>query len=256
MTLICVASPKGGVGKTMVAAHLADEVRRAGAPRVVAVDLDPQNALRLHFGIPMSERFGISGCIVSGRPWIEAAKLSPHDVIVYPYGSQPVRVQAELEHALQLRPNLIAQEVFALSQQPETIVIVDTSPGYSLSLSSLLPIADMVVTVMTPEASCVSLVPEIHAGSCYQLDATTPLRFDHRIVINRFDPMNRVSAMAMPQLVRRFGSMLLGTIYRDEHIGEAFASQKLINHYAPHSRAAADLDRVGSQFIQSIQNLH
>ena len=46
MPLICFASPKGGVGKTTLAANVACELERAGK-EVVALDVDPQNALRL-----------------------------------------------------------------------------------------------------------------------------------------------------------------------------------------------------------------
>ena len=49
MSLICFASPKGGVGKTTLAANVADAMRRQGR-RVLVMDFDPQNTLRLHFG--------------------------------------------------------------------------------------------------------------------------------------------------------------------------------------------------------------
>ena len=57
--LIAVASPKGGVGKTTCAAHLAYGIAAAGY-RTLALDLDPQNSLRLHFGIPLGEAGGLA----------------------------------------------------------------------------------------------------------------------------------------------------------------------------------------------------
>ncbi|NIE81382.1 MULTISPECIES: cellulose synthase operon protein YhjQ/BcsQ [Asaia] len=256
MTLICVASPKGGVGKTMVTAHLADEIRRAGMSQVVAIDLDPQNALRLHFGVPMSHRFGLSSCIATGRSWGEARLLTSNDIQLYPFGSQPLQAQANFEHAIRLRPDLIAAEIEQLSEREDTVVIVDTSPGYSTAFASILPLADMVVSVMTAEASCISLLPDIHSASCYGIPPADNAHFVHRVVVNRFDPLNRVGSMAMPQIVRRLGPMHLGTICRDEHVGEAFASQRLIQHYAPYSRAAADLELIGTRLLQTINSLH
>ncbi|VFS69804.1 Cell division inhibitor MinD [Raoultella planticola] len=57
MPLICVCSPKGGVGKTTLAANLAYSLARAGS-KVLAIDFDVQNALRLHFGVPLSDERG------------------------------------------------------------------------------------------------------------------------------------------------------------------------------------------------------
>lgn len=48
MPLICVCSPKGGVGKTTLAANLAYSLARTGS-KVLALDFDVQNALRLYF---------------------------------------------------------------------------------------------------------------------------------------------------------------------------------------------------------------
>lgn len=256
MTLICVASPKGGVGKTMVTAHLAEELRRAGIPRVVAVDLDPQNALRLHFGIPISHRAGFAPEIASRRLWRDTAVRGVNDVIIYPFGTLSLERQMAFERVVVTNPGVLANDLVSLAQAPDTVVIVDTAPGYSVALSALIDHADMVVTVMTAEASCVSLIAEIHSGSCYAREAQTSLPFLHQVVVNRFDPMNRISAMTMPQIIRRLGSMHLGTIFRDEHVGEAFASQKLIHHYAPFSRAALDLEAIGDRLLQTVRRLH
>lgn len=57
MPLICVCSPKGGVGKTTLAANLTYALARSGS-KVLAIDFDMQNALRLHFGVPLSDERG------------------------------------------------------------------------------------------------------------------------------------------------------------------------------------------------------
>ncbi|WP_269799934.1 AAA family ATPase [Herbaspirillum huttiense] len=47
--VIAVVSPKGGVGKTTLCSALACSLARHG--RVIAIDLDPQNALQYHLGV-------------------------------------------------------------------------------------------------------------------------------------------------------------------------------------------------------------
>lgn len=57
MPVISVCSPKGGVGKTTIVANLAYSFARSGT-KVVVVDFDPQNALRLYFGMPLNDERG------------------------------------------------------------------------------------------------------------------------------------------------------------------------------------------------------
>jgi Mrp family chromosome partitioning ATPase len=57
MPLVCVCSPKGGVGKTTMTANLAYALARAGAKFWLWI-LMCQNALRLHFGVPLSDSRG------------------------------------------------------------------------------------------------------------------------------------------------------------------------------------------------------
>jgi cellulose biosynthesis protein BcsQ len=68
MVLICFASPKGGVGKTTLAANVASGLSRAGQ-KVIALDLDPQNTLRLHFGVALSDRNGFTHRLLQQSDW-------------------------------------------------------------------------------------------------------------------------------------------------------------------------------------------
>ena len=63
MPLICVCSPKGGVGKTTLAANLAWALARAGS-KVLALDFDVQNALRLHF-FEQFFRIGVKNFVIA-----------------------------------------------------------------------------------------------------------------------------------------------------------------------------------------------
>ena len=67
MVVFSVVSAKGGVGKTTITANMA--MALAGGRNVVAVDLDPQNALRLHLGVPVEEIDGIGRATLEARSW-------------------------------------------------------------------------------------------------------------------------------------------------------------------------------------------
>ena len=69
MKVISVVSAKGGVGKTTLTANLATALHRLGVPTVLVVDLDPQNALGLHFGADPGALAGVSLASLSGDSW-------------------------------------------------------------------------------------------------------------------------------------------------------------------------------------------
>src|ERR1700733_8280287 len=86
MTLICFASPKGGVGKTTLAANVAHQLARGGL-RVIALDLDPQNALRLHFGVSLQDTDGFTRRLAGQPDWPSCLRETPCGVSLLPYGS-------------------------------------------------------------------------------------------------------------------------------------------------------------------------
>lgn len=92
MPLLLFTSPKGGVGKTTLSAHTAAILAKRGH-RVLALDLDPQNALRLHLGVSIREESGFLKAI-DGRPdWRASAIDTPAGVRLLPFGAaEPRRV--------------------------------------------------------------------------------------------------------------------------------------------------------------------
>jgi len=84
MSVVVVASMKGGVGKTTTTANLAFALSRLGRP-VLVVDLDPQNSLFLHFGLDGSNRDGLAVAALDGRPWHSPALMSDSGVLCLPY---------------------------------------------------------------------------------------------------------------------------------------------------------------------------
>ena len=98
MPLICIASPKGGVGKTTVAANLAHALRRAGR-QALAIDFDPQSALRLHFGVPLADGAGFAAELVQGGSWRPHIRQTPAGVALLPHGT------VAMEHALAIVPS-------------------------------------------------------------------------------------------------------------------------------------------------------
>ena len=94
MPLICVCSPKGGVGKTTLAANLAYSLARTGS-KVLALDFDVQNALRLHFGVPLNDERGYVAKALEMHDWSQCVLSAGSNIFVLPYGEVSEAQDAE-----------------------------------------------------------------------------------------------------------------------------------------------------------------
>ncbi|HUA76129.1 MAG TPA: cellulose synthase operon protein YhjQ/BcsQ [Acetobacteraceae bacterium] len=248
MPLICFASPKGGVGKTTLAANAASDLARAGHD-VIALDLDPQNALRLHFGVRPGDPEGFIATLRdqpgSGpdrkRHWREALRPTGQGVELLAYGQTDFSAALAFADELAVRPDLLAGPVREMLEEPGRVVVVDTMPGASAQIASILPFADLVVTVLLVDAMSIALIASVQSGRAY--GQALPGEDDPRLfyALNQFDRRTRLGSAIAAAAARKLGGRLLATIYRDENVAEAGAAQRMIGEYAPTSRAAGDI---------------
>jgi cellulose synthase operon protein YhjQ len=241
MPLICFASPKGGVGKTTLAANMADALQREGR-RVLVIDLDPQNTLRLHFGVPLSDNGGFTADLPRRPDWRNCIRNSASGVMVLPHGAMELRGALGLSAALERDPDLLAAPLRAILADPGLTVIADTPPGPSHALAVLVPMASMVVAVLQAEAISAALIPDIDSGRFLGSGTMAALFAGRlRVVLNEVDLNSRLSRAAADAVARHLGPRLLGAVSRDETLAEALAMQKLVMEIAPESRAAEDI---------------
>ena len=244
MPLICFASPKGGVGKTTLTANLADALRRNGRP-VLALDLDPQNALRLHFGLPLQDTAGFMAALLRRPDWRGLLRGGAGDVPLLPYGASDLRGALELAGALDRDPSLLAGPLREMLVDPRLLVLADMPPGPSQALSILAPMADVVIVVLQSEAISAAMLGEIESGR-FLGNGTMAALFAGRLqfVLNGVDLNSRLSRAAAEAVARHLGPRLLGAVSRDEALGESLAHLRLVQDMAPHCAAAEDLRQV------------
>ncbi|RVT96924.1 cellulose synthase operon protein YhjQ [Rhodovarius crocodyli] len=244
MPLIVFASPKGGVGKTTMAVNIADAMRRNGR-RVLVIDFDPQNTLRLHFGVPLSDTAGFIAELPKRPDWRNVVRQTPSGVMVLPHGAIDIRGALGLSSALERDPELLAAPLRSIMADPGLLVIADTPPGPSHALNLLAPMASMVVAVLLADATSAALVPDIDNGRFLGSGTMAALFAGRlRVVLNQVDPNSRLSRAAAETVARHLGPRLLGAVCRDEVVAEALAAQRLVQDIAPNSRAAEDLREV------------
>lgn len=241
MPLLCIASPKGGVGKTTLAANLADALRREGR-RVLAIDLDPQNALRLHFGVPVPDRAGFAVDLAQGGSWRAHVRQTPAGPALLPHGTVGMADALALASAQERMPERLTTPVREMLADPALLVVADLPPGPSRALDLLAPLADMLLIVLLADGHGAALMPEIDSGRFLGLGAAYGAGSGRlRIALNQVDYGSRLSRAVAEALARHLGPRLLGAIAREDAVAEALAEQRLLLDAAPASRAALDL---------------
>ncbi|MCW8085680.1 cellulose synthase operon protein YhjQ/BcsQ [Sabulicella glaciei] len=226
MPLICLSSPKGGVGKTTLTAHLAAILAARGHP-VIALDLDPQNALRLHLGLPFNEEGGLFS--EPPRPWRDAVRNTAWGARVLPHGSLDPRKVMRLQAGLLDAPDRVAGPVGEMLSQPGTVVIVDCPPGPSAGLSALVPLADLLLVVLMADAGSAAMLPLVASGRVLG-HGTLSSRLSAKVAValNQVALDQPLSKAVMEAASRTLGDRLIGAVAQDETLGEALAQKRLL----------------------------
>ena len=228
MPLIVFTSPKGGVGKTTLAAHTAALIARKGF-HVLAIDTDPQNALRLHFGLPIDEEEGLFSRLDQDIDWRCAVKETPSGVRLLPYGAAEPRRVLAISAALLDNPDLLITPIRDMLSDPKLVVIADSSPGPSAALMAMTPIADLLMLVLQADAGSAALLPQVATGRVHGRGTLAQRTAEHTaLVVNRVELDNPLSAAVLNSMARTLGQRLLGAVCHDDALAAALANRNLL----------------------------
>lgn len=239
--VISVISAKGGVGKTTLTASLASALRRAGR-QVVAIDLDPQNALHHHFqaaeasGSVMED----AGVVQAGQPWQELGKLSDDGVFVVAHGMIAENHRQEFEQGLYHDPLWLARHLADMQLTEGAIVVVDTPPGPSVYLRQALSVANLAVVVSLADPASYTSLPQVDK----LIAAYTQERTDFAgaaYVINQVDHSRQMNKDITQILRGLLGKQMIGLVHRDQSISDALAYNRNVLGYDPNGRGCHDI---------------
>ena len=243
MRIVAVISPKGGVGKTTVTANLASTLATLGE-RITVLDLDPQNALRLHFGLNYDETSGIALPALQHGSWRHTLFESGYGVDFLPYGSVEEVQRDALEEHLRQHPDWLQTQLQTLSLAEDAVLLIDTPPGPSLYLQQVLQVANVAIVVLKPDAASYSTVPSIEALIDFYT-AGKPHFLGYCYVVNQMDASKQLCRDVFGMLRSSLGARFVPvTIHRDEAVSEALACQMPVSYYAQHSSAAYDMQQL------------
>jgi cellulose synthase operon protein YhjQ len=243
MSFVCFCSPKGGVGKTSISINVAGVLARAGL-RVLVIDLDVQNSLRLHLGVQLGDERGWAPCLVNGRSIREGVIAGGGNLLVLPFGQV---TSAEL-HAVSdhfARNVNWLKDTIAPFVERGFVVVVDTPPGPSVYLEQTRQLSTLDIVILQADATSVSLLPGVEAQSFLGRPPEGSPRLV-RYVFNLVDLRRRLTRDVVALLRRRLGRTMIGIVNYDDSFGDAVAHQQLVIDRAPSSKAAADVRSVAA----------
>jgi len=230
---VAIFSLKGGTGRTTVACNLGAQLLQHGR-EVVVVDADPQNAVGLHLGMEVGERFGLYRRDATERDFDEYRQRTPTLVPHLPFGHASFEEVQELERRVLADPGYLNRRITELVPAATDLVVLDAPTGPSTLAAPIVFTADLVLVVLTPDAACYATIPSVEE---FLLKRTTPAIVGY--LLNGMDSRKALCVDvkgAMQNMLRDY--MLPFSIPVDESLREAFAQQTSLLNYAPDSYAA------------------
>ena len=209
---ICVASGKGGTGKTVFSINIGVVLSRAGF-RVTLVDADLGLA-NLHLLLGLDPMHDVSQLISGERSIDEVLMEGPHGLRVLPGGSGI----AELAELNEGQIGYFAHQLMRLEDETD-IILIDCSAGITRQVLRFMASAHEIVVVITPEITSMidgyAVIKNIHRFRP---------NMHVRIVVNRVQERMDSKAVfkKMKEVVsRRLGEVtmsLLGEIPHDRYV--------------------------------------
>jgi cellulose synthase operon protein YhjQ len=239
------------VGKTTLAANLAYTLARGGS-KVLAIDFDVQNALRLHFGVPLSDSRGYVAKSAESPDWSQSILTTGGNIFVMPYGEVTEEQRVEFESNLSRDPNFLTRGLHTVLNYPGLVIVADFPPGPGPALKAMTDLADLHLVVMLADTASLSLLPQIENDR--MIGGALNQRSGHYFVLNQSDSRRNISRDVTAFMQQRLGDRLLGVVNRDESVAEANASQQSIFDFSPVSAAAFDIELVGKR-IAALLNI-
>lgn len=230
--LVVIASGKGGVGKSTLAANLSVALGQKGA-RVLLVDADfSQASLDLLLGL--HPRHDLQHVFAGEKTLEEVAVLGPRGVTLVPAASG----SPELADLDDVRLEFLLRGLTQLESEAD-LMVIDTASGISRAVTSLCLAADLVLLVTTPEMPAFS-----DAYGLMKLLHQRGLSRPPRLVVNMAGSAEEAEETAhrIGLVAKRFLQMNLETwepVPLDPAIPRAVRRQEPVFVSFPHSPAAA-----------------
>lgn len=228
MKLVTLTGIRGGGGTTTVVGMLGDALH-ALDQRVLLVDLNASDLLRMHFDVPLADGRGWVASLFP-EEWRQQAYQVDSGLMLVPFGRRAIE-DTGVSHLL--RGDDFWLQVLPSLDRDFDWVLFDCPPcPHRLAPALRFRIA-LELMVVHPDIAAQELLSQI------DFEASSYL------LINDFHPTRRLECDVLLGWQRHYGARVLPqTIYCDESLPEALASKKPVTRYMP--------DAIASQAARSL----
>lgn len=247
MQIIAFISGKGGVGKSTLAANIAVALAHR-KKRVLLIDLDPQNAQRLHLGMDPDE---IAGLIREG---ISPASVfdSPFNVKFIPFGRASEAELEAFEVELKRHPHWVADGIDSLNANALDFVILDTPPGATVYLQQALLAAHRALGVVLADAASYASIPKI-TSLVEQYTAGRANFGGMNLLINQMPANSKLGHQVRSALYANYAQQLVPVaIHKDARVAQALAFERPVIEYEPGCKTSLDMQYVVDWLLDSL----
>ncbi len=210
--IIAVASQKGGVGKTTIAAHLAVQASMVDRRPTVLVDTDPQGSL---------------------TAWWDAR-----------YDELGARSDEALTLAKIKLDDLAANNLVGLHRHAAAVAIIDTPPALTASIEHVIAIADLVIVPARPSPHDLRAVG---ATVGMMQRAQKPFLF----VVNGASPRANITAEAVAALSEH-GRVAPVILYQRTNYAASMIDGRTVIETAASSRSAQEIGQLWKYVTEQI----
>lgn len=244
MQVIAFVSGKGGVGKTTLTTNIAAAIAQR-KKRVLVIDLDPQNALRLHLGMDPDDIAGLSREGVTPTSVFD----SPFDVRFVPFGQINDTDLVQFESTLKCNPLWLRNAIELLPPNSFDFILLDTPPGPSVYLRQALNAAHMAILITLADAASYASIPRM--VSLVKEYTIGRADFDHlHILINQLSTEGRLGHQVRTALYSEHAAYMVPVaIHKDTQVSQALAFERPVLQYEPGCKASLDLQYVADWLL-------